>query len=62
MARFLHLAWDIIRRDIMKAFDAFWQFDARGLHLINDALMILLLKKVNTATMRDYWPISIIHM
>jgi hypothetical protein len=59
---FLHIAWDIIRPDIMKAFDAFWHFDTRSFHLLNDALMILLPKKANAATMRDYRPISLIHI
>jgi hypothetical protein len=61
-AGFLNLAWDIIRPDIMKAFDAFWHFDTRSFHLLNDALMILLPNMANAATMRDYRPISLIHI
>jgi hypothetical protein len=60
-ARFLNLAWDIIRPDIMRAFDAFGYFDTRSFHLLNSALMILLPKKANAATMRDYRPISLTH-
>jgi hypothetical protein len=61
-ARFLHQAWDIIRPDIMKVFDAFWHFDTRSFHLLNDALLILLPKKENAATMRDFCLISLIHI
>jgi hypothetical protein len=61
-ACFLHIAWDIIRLDIMKAFNAFWHFDTRSFHLLNDALMILLPKKANATTMRDYMTISLIHI
>jgi hypothetical protein len=46
----------------MKAFDAFWHFDTRSFHLLNDALMILLPNMANAATMRDYRPISLIHI
>jgi hypothetical protein len=52
-AHFLHLAWDIIRPGIMKTFDAFWHFDTRSFHLLNDALLILLPKRANAAAMRN---------
>jgi hypothetical protein len=62
MVDFLHQAWHIIRLDIMKAYHAFWHVDATRFHLLNDALMILLPKKGNVATMQEYRLISLIHI
>jgi hypothetical protein len=31
MARFFHVAWPVIKPDIMQAFDAFWWLDMRNL-------------------------------
>jgi hypothetical protein len=56
-ALFLQQAWDIIWPLVMKVFDAFRHCDTRSLHLVNDALMILLPKKANVASMRDFHPI-----
>jgi hypothetical protein len=41
--RWIHgqVAWEIIRPDLMRAFEAFWHMDIRDLHLSNEALMIL---------------------
>jgi hypothetical protein len=61
-ARFLQQTWEIIRPDIMKALDAFWHLDNRSFHLMNDALMILLPKKMDAANMHDFHTISLIHI
>jgi hypothetical protein len=59
--RFLQQAWDIIRPDLIKAFEAFWHMDTRSFHTINDTLMVLLPKKSSATTMREFQPISLIH-
>jgi hypothetical protein len=57
-AQFLQQTWEIIRPDIMRAFDAFWHSDTRSFHLISDALMILLPKKLDAPNMQEFHPIS----
>jgi hypothetical protein len=43
--------------------DAFWHHDIIGdLHVANEALMILLLKRADTAMVQDYRSISLIHL
>lgn len=59
-ARFLQVAWEIIRPDIMAALDAFWH-NGRNLHSINDAILILLPKTTEATSNKDYRPISLIH-
>jgi hypothetical protein len=61
-ACFLQSTRDIIRPDLMHAFDALWRMDTRELHSINEALMILLPKTSEASTIRDYRPISLIHV
>lgn len=60
-ARFLQVTWEIIRPDIMVAFDALWHKDGRSLHSINDAILILLPKSAEAPSITDYRPISLIH-
>jgi hypothetical protein len=60
-ARFLQAAWDIIRPDIMMAFEAFWRLDMHNLHNVNEALITLLPKNPDAAEIMDYRPISLIH-
>jgi hypothetical protein len=62
MARFLQAVWPVIKGDIMRAFDAFWYVDTRHFHSINDALMIVLPKSQQVATVKDFHPISLIHV
>jgi len=42
---FYKVAWPTIKRDIMNAFNAFWAQDARSLHHVNEAFLVLLKKK-----------------
>jgi len=58
---FYKLAWDVIKSDIMHAFNAFWAQDSRSLYLLNDAYLILLKKKSQPVQLTDYRPISLIH-
>lgn len=58
---FYKLAWDVIKPEIMNAFNAFWSQDSRSFHHLNDAYTILLKKKDHPTGIRDYRPISLIH-
>lgn len=58
---FYKKTWEIIKSDIMNAFNAFWSQDARSLNHLNDAYMILINKKPQPAGIGDYRPISLIH-
>ena len=60
-ALFYKMTWDIIKPDIINAFNAFWSQDFRSLHHLNGAFMILLKKKEHPEEIRDYRPISLIH-
>jgi hypothetical protein len=60
--RFLQSTWQVIRCDVMLAFEAFWHLDSRNLHSINEALLTLLPKKDNAETLKDYCLIFLIHM
>jgi hypothetical protein len=46
----------------MNAFDSFWHMDTRSFHAINDALMVLPPKTTEAVTIKDYHPISLIHV
>jgi hypothetical protein len=61
-AIFLQVAWTVIRADLMSAFDALWHMDARGFHCINDTLITLLPKGDSPQSIKDYHPISLIHI
>jgi hypothetical protein len=62
IARFLQAAWDIVRPNFRAALDVFWRRDTRDLHAANEALMTLLPKSSEVATIADYRPISLIHI
>jgi hypothetical protein len=49
-------------QDVMLAFDAFWHLDTRKFHAINEAIMVLLPKAPDATTIKDYQPISLIHV
>jgi hypothetical protein len=61
-AQFLQSAWYIIRVDLMEAFDAFWHLDTWNFHAANEALMVLLPKSAEVVPIKDYCPISLIHV
>jgi hypothetical protein len=62
MARFLQSCWDIIRPDLMVAFDAFWRPDTRNFQDANEALLTLHPKSQESESLKDYRPISMIHI
>jgi hypothetical protein len=61
-ACFLQVAWHIIRPDVMAAFDAIWHLDMRNLHDVNGALLVLLPKLAEATSVKDFRPISLIHV
>jgi hypothetical protein len=58
---FYKVAWPIIKCDVIRAFNALWSLDSRSFHLLNDALMILLRKREDATSLKDYRPISLMH-
>lgn len=59
--KFYKTVWPIIREDVMAAIGAFTHGDLRGLHNLNNALIVLLPKKVGAAAPGDFRPIMMIH-
>jgi hypothetical protein len=59
---FLQMSWETIRADLMMTFDAFWHLDTRKFHTINEAIMVLLPKTQNAKAIKEYRPISLIHV
>jgi hypothetical protein len=55
------VCWDIIRVDIMAAFNSLSCLDSRGFGAVNSALITLLPKKPGAEEVRDFQPISLIH-
>jgi hypothetical protein len=46
----------------MAAFNAFWRLDIRNLHSTNNVFLTLLPKSLKAASIKDYHPISLIHL
>jgi hypothetical protein len=61
-AQFLQCAWDIIKPDIMAVFIAFWYMDAQNFQEVNGTLSVLLLKTLDASAIKDYRPISLVHV
>jgi len=59
--RFYASCWQIIKADVMEAFEAPWGGDCRGLHVANQALISLLPKQADAVEIKDFRPISLIH-
>jgi hypothetical protein len=60
--RFLQVCWDLIKLDVMATLDTFWRLDTRDFHSANEALVMLLPKSPEASTIKDYRPISLIHL
>jgi hypothetical protein len=60
-ARFFVVCWDIIKVDVMAAFNSLSCLDSRGFGAVNNALITLLPKKHGSEEVRDFRPISLIH-
>jgi hypothetical protein len=59
---FYKMRWDIVKDDILAVFRAIWLLDSRSVYLLNDAvIMVLLRKKEAPSGLEDYRPISLIH-
>jgi hypothetical protein len=58
---FYRVAWDIIKDDVMKAIKLLEDEGSQGLHLLNNALMVLLPKSPEAASPADFRPISLVH-
>jgi hypothetical protein len=58
---FYKMTWGIIKLDVINAFNALLSLDARSFHLLNNAMMILVCKKQDPATIKDYRSISLMH-
>jgi hypothetical protein len=53
--------WQVIKVEIMRAFDLFFQGDMRGLPAINKAIVSLLPKVDGALDLEDFRPVSLIH-
>ena len=58
---FYRVCWDIIKDDLLCVFRQLFNLNARLLHKINDALIVLIPKKKDPLGIGDYRPISLIH-
>jgi hypothetical protein len=58
---FFSLWWDIIKIDLMNAVQHFFTLNQKGLHLLNQAFIVLIPKKANPQRITDFSPISLIH-
>lgn len=61
-AEFLCACWGTIKEDICAVFDKLFLTNGRGFHKLNEALLTLIPKKQDAATLFDYRPISLIHL
>lgn len=60
-ALFYQKCWDIIKGDIMKAFEKFCRGNSQNLEMLNTAVITLIPKKDSPTLLKDYRPISLIH-
>jgi hypothetical protein len=60
--QFLQVVCPIIHSEIMAAFNALWHLDTRNLHNINDSLLVMFPKSTMASSVKDYHPISLIHI
>uniref|UniRef100_A0A8R7R958 Reverse transcriptase domain-containing protein n=1 Tax=Triticum urartu TaxID=4572 RepID=A0A8R7R958_TRIUA len=61
-AEFLRSAWDVIKHDFCAVFDKHYALNRRGFQRLNEALLTLIPKKQDAASLFDYCPISLIHL
>jgi hypothetical protein len=59
---FVQTAWPVIMHDIICAFDAVGSMDTRDFHNINEASTTLIPKTAEAKGIKDYRPISLIHV
>lgn len=58
---FYSTCWDIIKNDIIQAVNQFYLMNQQGLHLLNQAHVVLIPKKNDPTHIADYRPISLTH-
>jgi hypothetical protein len=59
---FFRKCWQVIRHDVMAAIHAFYDLRRWDLNLLNKAIIVLLPKKEGAEDVRDFRPISLIHV
>ncbi|XP_020188032.3 uncharacterized protein [Aegilops tauschii subsp. strangulata] len=59
---FLCSCWDVIKHDLCDVFDKLYALNGRAFQRLNEALITLIRKRPDTASMFDYQPISLIHL
>jgi hypothetical protein len=58
---FFSLCWGIIKQELMLAVNQFFSMNQQGLHLLNQAFIILIPKKPKPQRVSDFRPISLTH-
>ena len=61
-AEFLRACWPTIKADFAAVFQQLYDMRGRGFARLNQALLILLHKHADASSLRDYRPISLIHL
>jgi hypothetical protein len=61
IALFFSLCWKIIKEDLPKAIEHSFSINQQGLHWLNQAYIVLILKTSHPQKVSDYRPISLIH-
>jgi hypothetical protein len=58
---FFSSCWNIIKEDLVRAVKQFFSHNQQGLHILNQAFIVLLPKKQHPQQISDYRPISLTH-
>lgn len=58
---FFSSCWNIVKREIIQAVDHFYNMNQQGLHLLNQAFVVLIPKKALPTRIGEYRPISLTH-
>jgi hypothetical protein len=58
---FYQKCWSCIKKEVVEAFNSLFSLRERGFGSLNQALVVLIPKKVDAVDMRDFRPISLVH-